>query len=111
MKFFIRDLGQSIIFSDAPKGTPGLSVSTSEVIEGGSVVFNCSLEGIDSPVPVYLVTWTKDGKPLTDMPWPNETTVEATLDKDNTGNYSCSVGNKIGYSVLSDPVNVNVLCK
>ena len=111
MIFFIRDLGQSIIFSDAPRGTPGLSVSNSEVIKGSSVIFNCSLEMIDSYLPVYLVNWTKDGEPITDMPWPNETTVEATLDKDGNGNYSCSVGNKIGYSEFSNPMFVNVLCK
>ena len=101
----------SSCFSDAPKGTPGLSVNDSEPMEGDSVIFNCSSEQTDSHFPVYLVNWTKNGDPITDMPWSNETTVETTLAKEDGGNYSCSVGNKIGYSVLSDPVNVNVLCK
>ena len=101
-----------MIFPDAPRGTPQLSVDK-EPITGVTVNFICDEEDMDSYFDMNLVNWTRNGSPIidSDKTWKDKFTVEVNLNKDHTGNYSCSVGNMIGYSEFSEPVFINVLCK
>ena len=86
-----------------------MSVGELEPIEGQLVTFNCSASNIDGFPKVSLVNWTRNGMPLID--WEDTFTNTFNVAKNDSGSYSCNVGNGLGNTNVSDSVILNVLCK
>ena len=96
--------------ADAPRGSPDLIVDNPQPEEGESVILKCTTSNIDSYFPLISYNWAKDGVPHTE--WANDTIVNiAKVKHTDSANYSCSAGNFIGYSTLSSPIYLDVLCK
>jgi hypothetical protein len=86
-----------------------LSTSTVVLEEGKYLILNCTATGCPTP----NVTWTKNGvtAPLVAGSASVLSHPFASLAKEDTGTYQCTVNNGIVGSPLSKEIYLNVTCK
>ena len=98
------------LFTDKPIGRPLLSVNESGPIPHSDVTFTCNYTGMEANPAVHSVEWKNND---TDVTHPSFVYTIKDVSAAHNGNYSCRVGNTIGFSDVSNKIVlvVSEFCK